>query len=104
MTQDLDNIDNQDFSEEIPESEGSVVWHLLSQLKPGMSLSRITLPTFILENRSTIERLTDWMVHADILRKVSTEPDPVLRCLHLCTWIISGFHMSPRTPKKPYNS
>jgi len=104
MSVDLDSIDNQDFSEEIPASEGSVVWHLISQLKPGMSLSRITLPTFILESRSTIQRLTDWMVHADILRKIATEQDPAIRCLHMCTWLVSGFHMSPRTPKKPYNS
>jgi hypothetical protein len=28
----------------------------------------VTLPTFILETRSTLERLTDWMVHANIRR------------------------------------
>lgn len=100
----LENIDNEDFSEEIPKKEGSVIWHLIGQLHFGMSLSRITLPTFILETRSTIERFTDWMVHADILRKVQFESDPLIRCLHLCTWIVSGFHVSPRTPKKPYNS
>lgn len=101
---DLDEIDNEDFSEEIPKSEGSVVYHLLGQLHFGMSLSRITLPTFILETRSTIERFTDWMAHADILQRVHNEPDPLIRCLHLCTWIVSGFHLAPRTPKKPYNS
>ncbi|OHT06263.1 Oxysterol-binding protein [Tritrichomonas foetus] len=103
-TDNLDDIDNQDFSEEIPKKEGSVIWHLVGQLKPGMSLSRVTLPTFILETRSTIERFTDWMAHADILRKIQNESDPCIRCLHLCTWIVSGFHMAPRTPKKPYNS
>ena len=100
----LDDIDNQDFSETIPKKEGSVVWHLVSQLKVGMSLARITLPTFILETRSTLERFTDWMAHADILRKAANADDPVMRCLHLCTWIVSGFHLAPRTPKKPYNS
>ena len=95
----LENIDNEDFSEEIPKKEGSVIWHLIGQLHFGMSLSRITLPTFILETRSTIERFTDWMVHADILRKVQFESDPLIRCLHRCTWSVSGFHVSPRTPK-----
>ena len=104
MDADLENIDNQDFSEAIPPSEGSVIGFLLKQLRPGMSLSRITLPTFILETRSTIQRLTDWMAHADILRKVADEEDPYIRMLHLCTWIVSGFHVSPRLPKKPYNS
>ncbi|EAY00138.1 Oxysterol-binding protein [Trichomonas vaginalis G3] len=102
--EELDKIDDQDFSEEIPKSEGSIVRFLLSQLRPGMSLAKVTLPTFILETRSTIQRLTDWMSHADILRKVALEDDPVMRCFHLCTWIVSGFHMAPRLPKKPYNS
>lgn len=101
---DVENIEDGDFSEEIPKCEGSVVRFLLSQLRPGMSLSRVTLPTFILETRSTIQRFTDWMAHADILRKANAEDDPVMRCFHLCTWIVSGFHMSPRLPKKPYNS
>jgi hypothetical protein len=69
-----------------------------------MSLARITLPTFILETRSTIERLTDWMVHADLLRTINDLEDPCMRALRFCTWVISGFHMGPRSPKKPYNS
>lgn len=83
--------------------EQSIVKHLLGQVRWGMSLERITLPTFILETRSTIERLTDWMVHADILRDLNDEEDPCLRCLHLCRWVVSGFHLGPKTPKKPYN-
>ena len=101
---DFDNIDDEDFSEDIPPSEGSVVKFLLKQLHIGMSLSQITLPTFILEPRSTLERFTDWMAHADILRKIKDEPDPYYRCLHLCTWIVSGFHLGSLRPTKPYNS
>jgi hypothetical protein len=100
----LDEIDGQDFSEELPHSHMSVVRYLISQIRPGMSLARVTLPTFILETRSTLERLTDWMVHADILRLVNDEDDKIMRMLHFCTWMVAGFHMGPRTPKKPYNS
>ncbi|KAH0792594.1 Oxysterol-binding protein [Histomonas meleagridis] len=101
---DFENIDDQDFCEDIPPSEGSVVKFLLKQLHIGMSLSQITLPTFILEPRSTLERFTDWMAHADILRKIKDEPDPYYRCLHLCTWIVAGFHLGSLRPTKPYNS
>jgi hypothetical protein len=104
MTDDLENIDKQDFSERIPESECSIFWHVLSQLIPGMSLNRMTLPTFILETRSTLERFGLWMIHADILRQVATEEDPVIRCLHVATWLISGLHIPSNKPKKPYNS
>jgi hypothetical protein len=100
---DLESVEDQDFSEEIPRSEFHIVSFLLSQIRPGMSLARITLPTFILETRSTLERLTDWMTHADILRQINAEDNPHLRALTFCTWIVSGFHMGPRTPKKPYN-
>jgi hypothetical protein len=100
----LDSFEDQDFSEEIPRSEGHLVSFLLSQIRPGMSLARITLPTFILETRSTLERLTDWMIHGDILRRINDQNDPHLRALDFCTWIVAGFHMGPRTPKKPYNS
>lgn len=104
MTQDLDNIDKEDFSEPIPKSEGSVVLFILSQLRPGMSLNRITLPTFVLDPRSVLEYVNGWMTHADVLRQVAPEEDPALRCLHVATWIVSGFHVVSNRPKKPYNS
>ena len=36
----------------------AVLSHIISQLRPGADLSRITLPTFILEPRSMLERIT----------------------------------------------
>lgn len=32
--------------------------HIISQLRPGADLSRVVLPTFILEPRSMLERIT----------------------------------------------
>lgn len=34
--------------------------HIISQLRPGADLSRVTLPTFILEPRSMLERITKY--------------------------------------------
>ena len=99
----IEDIDNVDFSEEVPQTEKGLIKHLISQLRPGMSLERVTLPTFILETRSTIERLTDWMVNGLVLREANDEQDPFLRCLVFIRWLIAGFHLGPRTPKKPYN-
>lgn len=42
---------------------------LLSQLRIGMDLSRVTLPTFILEPKSFLEKLTDFMTHPDLVLK-----------------------------------
>jgi hypothetical protein len=38
-----------------------VLTHIISQLRPGADLSRVTLPTFILEPRSMLERITKWV-------------------------------------------
>jgi len=38
----------------------AVLSHIISQLRPGADLSRVTLPTFILEPRSMLERITKW--------------------------------------------
>lgn len=42
-----------------------VLSHIISQLRPGADLSRVTLPTFILEPRSMLERITKcvWRPH-----------------------------------------
>lgn len=37
---------------------GIVLSHIISQLRPGADLSRVVLPTFILEPRSMLERIT----------------------------------------------
>jgi hypothetical protein len=42
-----------------------VLSHIISQLRPGADLSRITLPTFILEERSMLERITKWVTLID---------------------------------------
>lgn len=45
------------------ESHGSVVTHLLSQVKIGMDLTKVALPTFILERRSLLEMYADYFTH-----------------------------------------
>lgn len=35
----------------------SIIMGIIAQLRPGMDLSRITLPTFILEPKSMLERI-----------------------------------------------
>jgi hypothetical protein len=42
--------------------DSAVLMHIISQLRPGADLSRVTLPTFILEPRSMLERITK-LVH-----------------------------------------
>lgn len=51
------------------DSHGSVIRHLLSQVKIGMDLTRVVLPTFILERRSLLEMYADYFAHPDMFTK-----------------------------------
>lgn len=48
------------------EGQGSVISHLLSQVKIGMDLTKVVLPTFILERRSLLEMYADFFAHPDL--------------------------------------
>lgn len=48
------------------ENHGSMITHLLSQVKIGMDLTKVVLPTFILETRSLLEMYADYFAHPDI--------------------------------------
>jgi len=51
------------------ESHGSLISHLLSQLRIGMDLTKVVLPTFILEKRSLLEMYADFFAHPDLFVK-----------------------------------
>ena len=44
----------------------------MKQVRPGMDLSKVVLPTFILEPRSFLDKISDYYYHADIISRVST--------------------------------
>lgn len=47
-----------DDTEELDEESGNILLSLIGQLRIGMDLSKVTLPTFCLEPRSMLERIT----------------------------------------------
>lgn len=55
--------------EELAEENKSLIWCLVKQVRPGMDLSKVVLPTFILEPRSFLDKLADSYYHADILSR-----------------------------------
>lgn len=56
-----------------------MILSLLKQVRIGMDLSRVALPTFILEPRSMLEKLSDYLNHAELLCAVPTYEDPLQR-------------------------
>lgn len=87
------------------ESHGSVVTHLLSQVKIGMDLTKVVLPTFILERRSLLEMYADYFAHPDLFLKVVDFKDPRERMVQIVKWYLSSYHAGRKSAvaKKPYN-
>ncbi|XP_028917229.1 oxysterol-binding protein-related protein 5 [Ornithorhynchus anatinus] len=90
-------------TETVSEENKGLMWPLLKQLRPGMDLSRVVLPTFVLEPRSFLNKLSDYYYHADLLSRAAQEEDPYCRLKHVLRWYLSGFYKKPKGIKKPYN-
>jgi len=62
-------LGNKGQTEEVDEENKSLIYCLVKQVRPGMDLSKVVLPTFILEPRSFLEKLTDFYYHSDLLNE-----------------------------------
>ncbi|CAH1773458.1 unnamed protein product [Owenia fusiformis] len=84
---------------------GSIISHLLSQVRLGMDLTKIVLPTFILEKRSLLEMFSDFLAHPDLFCNIADAPTPRERMIETVRWYLSAFHAGRRSDiaKKPYN-
>jgi len=92
-----------DQTEEFSEENKSIVWFLMKQVRPGMDLSKVVLPTFILEPRSFLDKISDYYYHADIISRAAAESEPFMRMKTVVQWYLSGFYKKPKGLKKPYN-
>ena len=70
-----------------------------------MDLTKIVLPTFILERRSLLEMYADFFAHPDIFTEISEKESPEERIIQVLRWYLSAFSASRKTTvaKKPYN-
>ncbi|XP_028810103.1 oxysterol-binding protein-related protein 8 isoform X2 [Denticeps clupeoides] len=90
-------------TETVSEENKSLIWTLLKQVRPGMDLSKVVLPTFILEPRSFLDKLSDYYYHADFLSESAVEENAYNRMKKVVKWYLSGFYKKPKGLKKPYN-
>ncbi|CAL8242600.1 unnamed protein product [Merluccius merluccius] len=90
-------------TETVSDENKSLIWTLLKQVRPGMDLSKVVLPTFILEPRSFLDKLSDYYYHADFLSEAAVEENAYNRMKQVVRWYISGFYKKPKGLKKPYN-
>ena len=83
----------------------SVIMHLLSQVKLGMDLTKVVLPTFILERRSLLEMYADFFSHPDLFVAIARKPTPAERMIACLRFYLSTFSAGrdSAVAKKPYN-
>ncbi|XP_069693111.1 oxysterol-binding protein-related protein 11-like isoform X2 [Periplaneta americana] len=104
-----DDVTDDEDSEEgglVPVEENKpLILHLLSQLKLGMDLTRVVLPTSILERRSLLEMFADCMGHPQLFVHIPDESTPFGRMMAVLQWYLTSFHVgrSDSTARKPYN-
>ncbi|XP_073419750.1 oxysterol-binding protein-related protein 9 isoform X2 [Dendrobates tinctorius] len=105
-----DQFDPQDDRDDDGEGESveehkSVIMHLLSQVRLGMDLTKVVLPTFILERRSLLEMYADFFAHPDLFVSIGDYKDPKDRMVQVVKWYLSAFHAGRKgsVAKKPYN-
>ncbi|ROL52236.1 Oxysterol-binding protein-related protein 10 [Anabarilius grahami] len=108
ISPDEEVMDSDDNSEEdlgVLEDQRSVILHLLSQLKLGMDLTRVVLPTFILEKRSLLEMYANFMAHPDLFLSISAGNTPEERMVRFVEYYMTAFHEGRKgaIAKKPYN-
>lgn len=89
--------------DEIDSENQSILMGIISQLRPGSDLTRITLPTFILEKKSMLERITNAFMTPQILLEANVTTDPIQRFLLIVKWYLSAWHIAPKAVKKPLN-
>uniref|UniRef100_UPI003AACD745 oxysterol-binding protein-related protein 9 isoform X3 n=1 Tax=Centroberyx gerrardi TaxID=166262 RepID=UPI003AACD745 len=109
-TTDADQFDSHDDRDDEGEGESveehkSVIMHLLSQVRLGMDLTKVVLPTFILERRSLLEMYADFFAHPDLFVSIAEQPEPRERMVQVVKWYLSAFHAGRKgsVAKKPYN-
>lgn len=56
-----------EYEEKLDDAPKSILLSMMRQLTTGMDLSRVTLPTFILEPRSFLEKCSDFMCHGSLI-------------------------------------
>ncbi|KAI8979278.1 hypothetical protein BDF20DRAFT_820343 [Mycotypha africana] len=104
MSSNNDSTDaDPECTEVLEDSSKSILMGIISQLSKNMDLSKVTLPTFVLEPRSMLERVTDFMSHPTLLLEASTKTDSLARFLDVVKYFLSGWHIKPKGVKKPYN-
>lgn len=95
----LDEVNSEDYGAE----PRSIIFSMIKSIRKGMDLHTIPFPCFVLEPRSMLERITDFMNHPQLLIESSIKEDPIHRFMDVVRYFLSCWHVRPKGVKKPFN-
>lgn len=78
------------------------VWSILKQCI-GKELSKITMPVIFNEPLSFLQRITEYMEYAHLLKTASVTDDPVLRMQYVAAFVVSSISSNWERIGKPFN-
>ncbi|XP_065349260.1 oxysterol-binding protein-related protein 11-like [Cloeon dipterum] len=83
--------------------EHSTLLKLASQTKRGTDLTRVTLPTFLMEARSLLEQLANFFNFTELFTSIADGKDPKTRMVAIVKWYLTSFQtgLKMRPGKKP---
>ncbi|RLV95133.1 Oxysterol-binding protein-like protein OBPalpha [Spathaspora sp. JA1] len=97
------SAENSDDIDEVDNEGQNILLGIIAQLRPGMDLTKITLPTFILEKKSMLERITNFFQIPQLLLEANNTEDPLQRFICILRWYLASWHIAPKAVKKPLN-
>lgn len=92
--------------ESIPTEENKdSILQLLSKLKLGMDLTKVSLPSYILEPRSLLEVYADFMSYPDLFVRIADGTTPEERLVRVVEWFLCSLYATRKShsARKPYN-
>jgi len=82
----------------------SLLIEILKNISPSQDLLRLSLPSFILEKRSLLEKFSDFMHYQSLILNVHVMADPEQRFLAIVRFYLSCWNRIPKSGvAKPYN-
>lgn len=95
--------EKQDEFDELDTESKSILMGIISQLRPGCDLTKITLPTFVLEKKLMLERITNFFQIPELLLDANAKDDAQERFIGILRWYLASWHIAPKAVKKPLN-
>ena len=91
------------MAHEYGDDSRGLIMTMLKQVRPGMELSKLVFPTFVLFPTSLLEQMSVWISYPELFIAALEQDDPLDRFLSIVRWFVSGWSVRPKVCKKPYN-